>query len=346
MELAVKTTFESVSADSAVVSGVSVVTVGEAKGHGVFIDARTLESVKECADAFTNGVKVKVDHGSGFADIVGSLKNFRIVGDQLKADLHLLSSHKMTAQILEIASKFPDNFGLSISFSSVPEEVGGKMFARCGELFSVDLVDDPAANPTGLFSNKIDSRKITMTFEAFIDRAKKVFNFMEPEAEADPAPVDEKPKHTCPECGTEFMEGDEEEPEVIKEGEAAMSAKKAATELADATKSLDAAKLDLAASTERITKLEAELKEATEKATEFEAKVTEAGAKKAAEINKELGVPAIDMKETSSTGRVEVKAREIDEYRNLKGTDKTQFWKANKAAIIAQGKAEEKNLRG
>ena len=28
----------------------------------------------------------------------------------------------------------------------------GAAFARCGELFSVDLVDRPAANPTGLFA--------------------------------------------------------------------------------------------------------------------------------------------------------------------------------------------------
>jgi hypothetical protein len=54
--------------------------------------------------------------------------------------------------VLEIAEKLPDTFGISIAFSGPVREIGGKSFASCTELYSADLVQTPAANPTGLFS--------------------------------------------------------------------------------------------------------------------------------------------------------------------------------------------------
>jgi hypothetical protein len=96
-----------------------------------------------------------------------------IDGIQLRADLHLLKSHEDFEKILEMAENMPGSFGLSISFSGecddveVPsddsEEVepnSGELptgpveivrAARCMEIYSADLVDQPAANPTGLF---------------------------------------------------------------------------------------------------------------------------------------------------------------------------------------------------
>lgn len=155
-----------IDAEKSVILGVSVITEGEAKGHGVLIDAQTLSEVKTSAEAFKGGVKVKINHGTGFDAIVGTLKDFRIDGSHLRADLHLLKSHALYDQILEIASTFPESFGLSISFSGVTEEKGDVQYARCDELYSVDLVDDPAANPSGLFSARdVDSRKDDMADE-------------------------------------------------------------------------------------------------------------------------------------------------------------------------------------
>jgi hypothetical protein len=54
--------------------------------------------------------------------------------------------------VLEIAEKLPDTFGISIAFSGPVREIDGKRFASCEELYSADLVQTPAANPTGLFS--------------------------------------------------------------------------------------------------------------------------------------------------------------------------------------------------
>jgi hypothetical protein len=139
-----------------IIEGVSVITEGDALGHKFTIDATTLAQVKQCADAFSDGVRVKIEHGTGFESIVGVLKNFRIDGAQLRADLHLIKSHPQTETILEMAEKFPGSFGLSISFSGNPDENGA---ARCLDLYSVDLVDMPAANPNGLFSARaVDSK--------------------------------------------------------------------------------------------------------------------------------------------------------------------------------------------
>ncbi len=144
--------FRAVSSEKRIISGVSVITEGEAIGHDVSIDSKTLRQVKECAEEFMGGVKVKMDHWTGLNQVVGILRNFVIDGNQLRADLHLLKSSEATELILEIATEIPDTFGLSIVFGGVDEEIDGLFFARCDDLQSVDLVDRPAANPSGLFS--------------------------------------------------------------------------------------------------------------------------------------------------------------------------------------------------
>jgi hypothetical protein len=137
---------------SDIIEGVSVISVGEAKGHGLFVDAQTLREVKACAETYAGGVKVNLDHGAGIKDIVGFCDNFRIIGDKLVADLNLLQNAERKDYVLEIAEKLPDTFGISIAFSGPVREIDGKRFASCEELYSADLVQTPAANPTGLFS--------------------------------------------------------------------------------------------------------------------------------------------------------------------------------------------------
>jgi hypothetical protein len=137
---------------SDIIEGVSVISVGEAKGHGLFVDAQTLREVKACAETYAGGVKVNLDHGAGIKDIVGFCDNFRIIGEKLVADLNLLKNAERKDYVLEIAEKLPDTFGISIAFSGPVREIDGKRFASCEELYSADLVQTPAANPTGLFS--------------------------------------------------------------------------------------------------------------------------------------------------------------------------------------------------
>jgi hypothetical protein len=158
-----------IDAAAATIKNVSVITVGEARGHGMQIDEKTLLQVKAAAETYSGGLKVKTDHYSGFNEIVGALKNFTIDGDQLRADLFLLKNHDATARIIEMAELMPDTFGLSISFSGEHEEKGETVLARCSEIYSADLVDTPAANPTGLFSAKVDSEKTVMDEKQIAD---------------------------------------------------------------------------------------------------------------------------------------------------------------------------------
>lgn len=139
---------------ASVIRDVAVVTEGVALGHGVSIDAITLEQVKAQAETYSGGLKVKMDHGGGAADIVGYLTNFRIARPKLIADFHVLSSTPHRDYIFEIASKIPDTFGMSIAFSG-PTELGPDnktVFQRCSEIYSCDLVSEPAANASGLFA--------------------------------------------------------------------------------------------------------------------------------------------------------------------------------------------------
>jgi uncharacterized protein YyaL (SSP411 family) len=133
-----------------------VITEGRALGHGVNIDATTIEQVKAQAETYSGGLKVKMDHGGGAADIVGYLTDFRIAGNKLIANFHVLQNTPHRAYIFEIAEKIPDTFGMSIAFSGPTEMASDKktVLQRCSEIYSCDLVSEPAANADGLFSMK------------------------------------------------------------------------------------------------------------------------------------------------------------------------------------------------
>jgi hypothetical protein len=146
-----------IDAEAGVIRGVSLISEGPALGHGVMVDARTLEQVKAAAEQYEGGLKVKLDHNSGAGDIIGYVDALRIEGKKLLGDLHLLQNSPHRAYVLEIAEKIPDTFGLSIAFSGPVEMSSDKktMLQRCTEIYSVDLVSEPAANKTGLFERRM-----------------------------------------------------------------------------------------------------------------------------------------------------------------------------------------------
>ena len=146
-----------IDAQTGIIRGVSLITKGPALGHGVMIDDKTLEQVKKAAEQYAGGLKVKLDHSGGAGDIVGYIDTLRIEGEKLLGDLHLLESSVHRAYILEIAERIPDTFGLSIAFSGPSEKSADKLttLQRCSEIYSVDLVSEPAANPNGFFSRKL-----------------------------------------------------------------------------------------------------------------------------------------------------------------------------------------------
>ena len=140
-----------IDAAQGVIYGVAVITKGPALGHGMSVDDTTLAGVVAQANTYEGGMKVKLDHTDSAGAIVGYLRNFRIEGDAVRADLTLLKSSPHRDYVLEIASTIPDTFGLSIAFSGTDEKVGDNWFARCAEIYSADIVSEPAANPSGLF---------------------------------------------------------------------------------------------------------------------------------------------------------------------------------------------------
>ena len=151
-----------IDAASGVIRGVSLISEGPALGHGVQVDRTTLEQVKIAAEQYEGGLKVKLDHNSGAGDIVGFIDNLRIDGAKLLGDLHLLQNSPHRAYILEIAEKIPDTFGLSIAFSGPSEMSADKktVLQRCAEIYSVDIVSEPAANPSGFFSRKLKQLQV------------------------------------------------------------------------------------------------------------------------------------------------------------------------------------------
>ncbi len=157
---------QKIDADKGVISGVSVITVGQAAGcnSGTWIDSVTLSQIDRVAKTYPDGIRVKLsqikEHDGSVAQVVGILKNFRTDGDQERADLHLLSSSPHRAFILEMAATMPGEFGLSVVIPKEFEKVNGKDCLRCSEIYSIDLVEEPAAN-AGLFSSQPTTKNMS-----------------------------------------------------------------------------------------------------------------------------------------------------------------------------------------
>jgi hypothetical protein len=134
--------------------GVSILEVGEAKGHDLFVDKVSLQTALKLMKAARNGVKVKMNHGSGLDAVVGFARNPRIEGDKLVADLRLLRNSPHYGLIKEMASEAPDQFGVSLAFLNESETINGKDYIRPQSIASADLVSSPAAT-NGLFEEMI-----------------------------------------------------------------------------------------------------------------------------------------------------------------------------------------------
>ena len=204
-----------IDSEAGIIRGVSLITKGPALGHGVMIDDKTLEQVKAAAEEYTGGLKVVLNHSGGAGDIVGFIDTMRISGDKLLGDLHLLKTSPHREYILEIAERIPDTFGLSIAFSGPSEKSADKLttLQRCSEIFSVDIVGTPAANPSGFFARKLkqlesdDSEspeaeikiqipmddKMKETIEGMIQSAMMSMNEKVAKLEAALAPKEDKP---------------------------------------------------------------------------------------------------------------------------------------------------------
>jgi hypothetical protein len=164
-------------------NGVSILTVGEARGHNLKIDQTSLEQALKVAQSMKR-IKVTMGHGAPVTGILGYIDNFSIKGDRLLGDLNLFNTNE--AQFVEqLAQVLPEGFGISLTFSGVPEIMGAERFARVTEIYDCSIVSEPAANPAGMFSafSAVDMKKLQMN-EAPVEVKKEL---SEPTVEAAPA---------------------------------------------------------------------------------------------------------------------------------------------------------------
>jgi hypothetical protein len=113
---------------------------------------------------------------------VGSVRNFRIEGEKLLADMEVLESYTHRAILEELVEKTPELFGLSAYFTAEYKVIDGKAYARIQKLNAVDVVDKGAVTPSGLFSaiaepqistppNNVTTEEITALITAEIQKA-------------------------------------------------------------------------------------------------------------------------------------------------------------------------------
>ena len=133
---------------------VSILEEGEAKGHDLFVDKKSLQEALKIMKGARNGVKVKMNHGSGLDAVVGFARNPRIDGSRLIADLRLLRNSPHYGLIKEMAAEAPDQFGVSLAFVNESETIDGKNYIRPQSIASADLVSSPAAT-NGLFEEML-----------------------------------------------------------------------------------------------------------------------------------------------------------------------------------------------
>lgn len=163
------------------IRGVSLITEGEALGHGEWADAEFVGSVAKHANYPNKGTKIRFTHpsvsGDGLGRYMGRGLDARVEGKQALADVHLAKASRETPDgdlgkyVMDLAEEDPEAFAMSIAFQrdeeaeeAFQEENGGSKFespveentqnyphVRLKQLIAADFVDEPAANPGGLF---------------------------------------------------------------------------------------------------------------------------------------------------------------------------------------------------
>ena len=170
-----------------VIRGVSVITRGEALGHEMWIDQDFLSDVTAAingSEAASGGIKARFTHpglsSDGIASKLGRITDAKTIGDRVVADLNFAEFATKTPDgdladyVMSLAEEDPESFGLSIVFEfdlramneHETENTSGKparfvspdednlnnfQHARLTRLRAGDVVDEPAANPNGLF---------------------------------------------------------------------------------------------------------------------------------------------------------------------------------------------------
>lgn len=166
-----------------IIRGIAVVTRGEALGHGIWLDKPFVSSVADAINKQSTGLKARFTHpglsSDGMGKFLGRVKDGRMDGDIARGDLHFNKAAHSTPDgdlaeyVMSLAESDPAAFATSIVFehdrgeedrfvaankdedgkftSPDPDNAKHYTHARLKRLWADDIVDEPAANPGGLF---------------------------------------------------------------------------------------------------------------------------------------------------------------------------------------------------
>jgi len=168
-----------VDREKGIITGVSVITEGEARGHNFLVDQTMSDQVLlAMTSASDTGVLSFYKHESWMKDFeqlgtkLGRMKNSYRDGDKIRADFHfskgadkLPGLGNVRAWLEDEVEDDPSALGLSIAFFfDIPEmekyqeeNPDSPLVGRLKSLESVDWVGKGAANPDGLFSTKTEN---------------------------------------------------------------------------------------------------------------------------------------------------------------------------------------------
>lgn len=172
-EVAFDLSAATVDSASGVIRGVTAMKAGvKAKGKFVMLDAagvrttdiklmksripaytdmETLNTLMGAAQDAGGRVKVRSDHDNSLSARAGHATNFRLLEDRVVCDLHLNHAYRDRDTVIETAQKTPELMGCSIDFNPEFLIEKNKALMRVSELSAVDLVDEGAVTPNGLF---------------------------------------------------------------------------------------------------------------------------------------------------------------------------------------------------
>jgi hypothetical protein len=314
-------------------SDVSLIQIGEAKGHGVWIDAQSLESGLE---AVGGSLPAYVTH-EGAVDSdrllkeVGLFSGFYIEDGKLKAEsFKALESFRVDEaerfrRLFDLAREMPDAFGLSLVFEarlvwimeggeeiSVEDSDGEGAIrsipsVRFISIRSADFVDAPAANKEGLFNSHTKIETI-MAKENLIELSPEEEILLDEATEAEV---------------TENAEATNAEPEQLDE---------------EQQTEIDRLREEMGRHDDRLNMLEdgiADLKERLTSAnTENEELSTENEqlSKKTKALSAVLEDGADPLEESSTADSPSTSI--VDEFNAARGADQNQLWKQNKIQIL------------
>lgn len=117
----------------------------------VYTDQKTLDTILSASAVAGPKIKAREDHDDSIGARAGFFDMFTKDGDRLVADMHLFAAYRNRDVVLETADKTPLEIGLSIDFIPTFELLPDRALMRCKELLAVDIVDEGAITPGGLF---------------------------------------------------------------------------------------------------------------------------------------------------------------------------------------------------